>query len=555
MNTVCDATSLPARCRRFLEEAAPERLPALESLEAAAARQSFRICIAGGFSRGKSHFVNALLGTDLLTERAVPSTGSLTEIVYGETPGLEFRGTRLPLSAQTLQEYAIGESRYSPGEILRIHYPAPFLKGGMELLDTPGVDDIDATPAEMTYQALENADAVIIMISAAAPLSLTERAFVDVYMRDRAIPILAAGVSFLDLVPEKDRARQLAFIEEKVHRLYPGMTLLLPAQTNDAVPGFVCGMDQIRALLETWRDAPSLAPLKQRMLLRRLGMLMAGVVTSLEARYQALELSAAEARQQLNEAIAALNDGMLACDELKLAVREQQNALQDHIRKKIRSLGSTLAAAPGDDQTIADAFQHLHEELRRSVSMSLERDIAVLSRRLEELYGTPLEIDLSDSLPPMTISVTKKPLDDIFNHPLVAALLSRGTTLVEGRIQSFPGGSVIWNIIKPYAAQLAQLAGGYLQNPGEQHIARARKISELCSCMTMTFRKELDAIYQQLIETMKQNRLRWLKERRDSLTDNASLEEREAQKTKLNSTLQTARELCDAIRIEEENSK
>ena len=73
--------------------------------------------------------------------------------------------------------------------------------------------------------------------------------------------------------------------------------------------------------------------------------------------------------------------------------------------------------------------------------------------------------------------------------------------------------------------------------------------------MTMTFRKELDAIYQQLIETMKQNRLRWLKERRDSLTDNASLEEREAQKTKLNSTLQTARELCDAIRIEEENSK
>ena len=155
----------------------------------------------------------------------------------------------------------------------------------------------------------------------------------------------------------------------------------------------------------------------------------------------------------------------------------------------------------------------------------------------------------------MTISVTKKPLDDIFNHPLVAALLSRGTTLVEGRIQSFPGGSVIWNIIKPYAAQLAQLAGGYLQNPGEQQIARARKISELCSCMTMTFRKELDAIYQQLIETMKQNRLRWLKERRDSLTDNASLEEREAQKTKLNSTLQTARELCDAIRIEEENSK
>lgn len=96
MNTVCDATSLPARCRRFLEEAAPERLPALESLEAAAARQSFRICVAGGFSRGKSHFVNALLGTDLLTERAIPSTGSLTEIVYGETPGLEYRGTKLP---------------------------------------------------------------------------------------------------------------------------------------------------------------------------------------------------------------------------------------------------------------------------------------------------------------------------------------------------------------------------------------------------------------------------------------------------------------------------
>ncbi|MDE7063960.1 MAG: dynamin family protein, partial [Desulfovibrionaceae bacterium] len=179
----------------------------LESLEAAAAQQSFRICIAGGFSRGKSRFVNGLLKTDLLPEKAVPSTGSLTEIVYGETPGLEFREERIPLSAQTLQEYAIGGQKYSPGEVLRIQYPSPFLKGGLELIDTPGVDDIDSTPAEMTYQALETADAVIIMISATAPMSLTERAFVDVYMRDRAIPILAVGVSFLDLVPERDRSR------------------------------------------------------------------------------------------------------------------------------------------------------------------------------------------------------------------------------------------------------------------------------------------------------------------------------------------------------------
>ncbi|WP_300734228.1 dynamin family protein [uncultured Desulfovibrio sp.] len=554
MSMCSGAASLLSRCRYFLAEVAPERLPALESLEAAAARQHFRICIAGGFSRGKSHFVNALLEADLLPERAIPSTGSLTEIVYGETPALEFRGRVTPLSAQTLEEYAIGERLYSPGEILRIHYPSPLLKDGMELIDTPGVDDIDATAAEMTYQALENADAAIIMISATAPLSLTERAFVNVYMRDRAIPLLAVGVSFLDMVPEKDHAKQLAFIAEKVHRLYPGMTLLLPDQTAAAGPDIVCGLDRIRTLFADWHDSPSLATLKQRMILKRLGSIMAGVMALLEDRYQAADLATEEARRQLDEAIAALDDGLVVGDELRLSIREQKDALQDLIRKKIRSFGSALASGPGDDQAIADAFQQLHEELRHHVATSLEQNIALLSRKLETLYGTPPNIDLSLNLPPMTISVTKKNLDDICGNPLVADLLSRGADLVEGKIRSLPGGSIIWDIIKPYKSQLTQLAVGCLRGAGAQQTAQMRKISECCSLMAMTFRKELDAIYQEVVEIMRKSRMQWLQERRDRLAVNASLAEREAQKAELNRAIQTAKTLYDAVRTQEENS-
>ncbi|MCC3771121.1 dynamin family protein, partial [Streptomyces sp. UNOC14_S4] len=47
---------------------------------------AFRVMVVGDFKRGKSTFVNALLGAQVLPVKAVPATAVITEVKFGEPP-------------------------------------------------------------------------------------------------------------------------------------------------------------------------------------------------------------------------------------------------------------------------------------------------------------------------------------------------------------------------------------------------------------------------------------------------------------------------------------
>lgn len=46
----------------------------------------FRVIVVGGFSRGKSTLINALLGDKVLPAKMTPTTAVITVIKYGEQP-------------------------------------------------------------------------------------------------------------------------------------------------------------------------------------------------------------------------------------------------------------------------------------------------------------------------------------------------------------------------------------------------------------------------------------------------------------------------------------
>lgn len=50
------------------------------------ADERFNLVIIGEFSRGKSTFINALLGTNILPASANPTTNIISKIVYGKQP-------------------------------------------------------------------------------------------------------------------------------------------------------------------------------------------------------------------------------------------------------------------------------------------------------------------------------------------------------------------------------------------------------------------------------------------------------------------------------------
>ena len=58
----------------------------LESLEKRMADDHFQLVVVGMFSRGKSTFVDALLGKRLLPTSKKPTTAVISKITYGEKP-------------------------------------------------------------------------------------------------------------------------------------------------------------------------------------------------------------------------------------------------------------------------------------------------------------------------------------------------------------------------------------------------------------------------------------------------------------------------------------
>ena len=159
----------------------------VESLD----RQEVFIVVAGEVNRGKSTFLNALLSSKVFPPRAVVCTAVLSELRHGEPryqgfarDGSTFAG-RLPLEDAHKDLMTI-VSRRNPSakelERVAIWFPNRFTREGIVIVDTPGVNDPVEWREAITVGMMKRADAAVFLLDAHAPLSLSERTFLDNYI-------------------------------------------------------------------------------------------------------------------------------------------------------------------------------------------------------------------------------------------------------------------------------------------------------------------------------------------------------------------------------------
>ncbi|RUS46290.1 dynamin family protein [Cohnella sp. AR92] len=125
------------------------------------------IAFCGHFSAGKSTLVNALMGADLLPSSPIPTTANVVTVRDGEPAAhvlfrsKDGRTTETPnLPVERLNDLAIdGEGVAS----IDVTYPVPLLRGGLALVDTPGVDSTDGAHRAATESALHLADVVFFV--------------------------------------------------------------------------------------------------------------------------------------------------------------------------------------------------------------------------------------------------------------------------------------------------------------------------------------------------------------------------------------------------------
>jgi len=193
------------------------------------------VAVVGEINRGKSTFLNALLGEVVFPSRTMVCTAGVTvldhgdepraEVVYEDSTTEDIDLTGAP-PAQVLKEVVSRSNKdVQDIQVTRVWYPNPFTGNGLVLVDTPGVNDPDHWREEITYSYLAEADAVIMLLDPMQPLSASEIEFLDTKILDRSIANLIFVVNKIDDVPQSDREDALARVEEMLAEHVPNPTV------------------------------------------------------------------------------------------------------------------------------------------------------------------------------------------------------------------------------------------------------------------------------------------------------------------------------------------
>jgi small GTP-binding protein len=155
----------------------------------------FLLVIVGEFNAGKSAFINALIGSDVMPEGVTPTTAVINLLRFGETQS---------------------ESMLPDGIIERT-YPADFLEE-ITIVDTPGTNAIIREHEALTQRFVPRSDLVLFVTSADRPFTESEREFMS-QIREwgKKVVIIINKVDLLR--DDTSRDQVVGFVRDNIQRL------------------------------------------------------------------------------------------------------------------------------------------------------------------------------------------------------------------------------------------------------------------------------------------------------------------------------------------------
>jgi small GTP-binding protein len=178
-------------------EAFPASQEDLESLEFAAHQlgELFLLVIVGEFNSGKSAFINALVGQEVMPEGVTPTTAVINLLRHGD----EQTETMLP-----------------DGVIQRT-FPAEFLRE-ITVVDTPGTNAIIREHESLTQSFVPRSDLVLFVTSADRPFTESEREFMsEIREWGKKIVIILNKIDLLR--DDESRDKVVQFVRDSIQRL------------------------------------------------------------------------------------------------------------------------------------------------------------------------------------------------------------------------------------------------------------------------------------------------------------------------------------------------
>jgi GTP-binding protein EngB required for normal cell division len=180
----------------------------------------FHLVVLGQFKRGKSTFINSIIGDKILPTSIVPLTSIVTMLKYGQQEEIEVifeEGNRQVIAQEELPDYVT--ERGNPKNVnkvkqVEIAFPSAFLKDGVFIIDTPGVGSTFENNTEMTYNYLPKVDAALFLLAVDPPISQSEIEFLkDVQQYVEKIFFIQNKIDYLN---EEERQESMAFSKQVI---------------------------------------------------------------------------------------------------------------------------------------------------------------------------------------------------------------------------------------------------------------------------------------------------------------------------------------------------
>ena len=185
------------------------------------------ISVIGEFSTGKSSFINALVGYELLAVNVIQGTTvAITIIEYSEQFSItltDFSGKSLKIIIksidslrQQLHIYTTDAAYAKKIDYVTVTLPSDILKNGYRIIDTPGTNSLELWHEEVTCRAIkELSDLSIILTDSTQPMPATLVSFLDNTLGD-SVESCAFVANKIDRIGDKERDGIIKFIGKKI---------------------------------------------------------------------------------------------------------------------------------------------------------------------------------------------------------------------------------------------------------------------------------------------------------------------------------------------------